>query len=427
MPPSRPKSAVALCMGIIAGMRMRSISLAAFAAAALVAAATVTLDMPALAAASHPARSTALPPAKNFLFWTRRQQEVGYRNIEKIFPTRVVKRGNHIMPLPRAARQMSVHYEYRGSHWNTARFMKANHVAGLIVVHDGKIVLERYGLGDTEHDRWTSFSVGKSITSTLVGAAIKDGYISSLDAEVTKYIPALKGSAYDGVTIRELLTMTSGVKWNEDYTNPNSDVNRFALERVPASGEDPVVAYMARLPREAKPGTKFEYKTGESDLIGVLVAKATHMHLADYLSEKIWKTVGMQRNAVWMLDRGGNEMGGCCLSMTLRDYARFGLFFMHGGVADGKQILPKNWVKEASSTQIRSDWQHYGYGFQWWVEPGGKAYEAIGIFGQSIYINPEENLVIVTNSAWPKPDSDRLYANHDAFVAAVIKTLPRQQ
>jgi CubicO group peptidase (beta-lactamase class C family) len=109
--------------------------------------------------------------------------------------------------------------------------------------------------------------------------------------------------------------------------------------------------------------------------------------------------------------------------MTLRDYARFGLFFMHGGIADGKQILPKDWVKEASTTQIQSDWGHYGYGFQWWVMPGGKAYEAIGIFGQSIYLNPKDNLVIVTNSAWPKPDSNRLYANHDAFVAAVIKTL----
>ncbi|MDE2462091.1 MAG: serine hydrolase [Alphaproteobacteria bacterium] len=399
---------------------MRTIRLAALMAAAV---ATATLAAPALAKAPHYTAAATLPSPKNFLFWTPSQQEVGYRNIEKIFPTRVVKRGNHVMPLPRARHQISVQYAYHGTQWNTARFMRKNRVAGLIVVHHGKIVLERYGLGETAHDRWTSFSVGKSITSTLVGAAIKDGFISGLNAKVTDYIPALKGSAYDGVTIRELLTMSSGVKWNEDYTDPKSDVNRFAQEPVPANGEDPVVAYMARLPREAKPGTKFEYKTGESDLIGVLVTKATHMHLADYLSEKIWKTVGMQRNAVWMLDRGGNEMGGCCLSMTLRDYARFGLFFMHGGVAGGKQILPTDWVKQASTTQIQSDWGKYGYGFQWWIMPGGEAYEAIGIFGQSIYINPKEDLVVVTNSAWPEPDSDPYYARHDAFVAAVIKTL----
>lgn len=384
-------------------------------------AAAIALATQALADSAQTAK---LPPADGFLFWTPAQQQVGYRNIEKIFPTREVKRGAHVMALPRAATQIKVRYAYAGARWNTARFMRANHVAGLLVVHDGKIVLERYGLGETAHDRWTSFSVGKSFTSTLAGAAIKDGYISSLDAPVTAYLPALKGSAYDGVTVRHLLTMSSGAKWNEDYEDPKSDVNQFfALQPLSKDGENPVVAYMAKLPREAKPGTKFEYKTGESDLIGVLVANATHKHLADYLSEKIWSKAGMERNAVWMLDRSGAELGGCCLSMTLHDYARFGLFFMRGGVADGKDVLPEGWVKDASSTQIQSDQQHYGYGFQWWIPPGGGAYEAIGIFGQSIYINPAEKLVIVTNSAWPQADADPYYASHDAFVAAVIETL----
>ena len=392
---------------------MKSFYLAAFAAA-------VAFAAPVFAA---PAPDQKLPPPGNFLFWTPAQQRVGYRNIEKIFPTRVIKRGKHVMVLPRAAHQLHVHYDYNGIHWDTARFMDANRVAGLMVVYHGKVVMERYGLGETAQDRWTSFSVGKSFTSTLVGAAIKDGYIKSLEAPVTDYLPGLKGSAYDGVTIRELLTMSSGVKWNEDYADPRSDVNQFAQGAVSASGEDPVVAYMARLKREAAPGTKFEYKTGESELIGMLVISATHMHLADYLSEKIWKTVGMQRDGVWMLDRGGNEMGGCCISMTLGDYARFGLFVMHGGVADGKQILPKDWVKEAAAAQIQSDWGKWGYGFQWWIVPGGGAYEAIGIFGQSIYINPAEDLVIVTNSAWPEADADPYYDCHDAFVAAVIKAL----
>lgn len=395
---------------------MKAIRLAAFAAA-------VAFAAPILAASSLAAPARTLPPPDNFLFWTPAQQRVGYRNIEKIFPTRVIKRGKHVMALPRAARQLRIRYDYNGIHWDTARFMDANRVAGLMVVHHGKIVLERYGLGETAQDRWTSFSVGKSFTSTLVGAAIKDGYIKSLDAPVTDYLPGLKGSAYDGVTIRELLTMSSGVKWNEDYADPKSDVNQFGRGAVAADGEDPVVAYMARLKREAAPGTRFEYKTGESELIGMLVISATHRHLADYLSQKIWQTVGMQRDGVWMLDRGGNEMGGCCISMTLGDYARFGLFFMHGGVAGGQQILPKDWVKEASTTQIQSDWDKYGYGFQWWIVPGGGAYEAIGIFGQSIYINPKEDLVIVTNSAWPEADNDPYYASHDAFVAAVVEAL----
>jgi len=279
--------------------------------------------------------SEALPPPTGFLFWTPAQQSIGYRNIEKIFATRTVKSGPNVFPLPNDPLNAEVKYRFQGSQWNTAKFMKANNVAGLLVIKQGKIVLERYRLGETPHDRWTSFSVGKSVTSTLIGAAIKDGYIKGLDSPVTDYLPGLKGSAYEGVTIRHLLTMTSGAKWNEDYSDPKSDVNQFALGAPGPDGENPIVAYMAKLPREAPPGVKWVYKTGESDLIGVLLARATHKHLADYLSEKIWLKFGMESDAVWMLDRSGEELGGCCISMTLRDYGRFGLFFMRGGSIDG--------------------------------------------------------------------------------------------
>jgi CubicO group peptidase (beta-lactamase class C family) len=357
-----------------------------------------------------------LPPPSGFLFWTPAQQRVGYRNIEKIFPTRVVKRGTTVFPLNGGAPFKVGSYSFQGSEWNTAKFMQANNVAGLLVIKKGKIVLERYGMGENPHDRWTSFSVGKSVTSTLVGAAIKDGYIKGLDSAVTDYLPSLKGSAYDGVTIRHLLTMSSGAKWNEDYSDPKSDVNQFALSEPKADGENPIVTYMAKLPREAAPGVKWVYKTGESDLIGVVLARATHKHPADYLSEKIWSTFGMERDAVWMLDRAGEELGGCCISMTLRDYGRFGLFFMRGGIIAGRSILPDDWIVQATQQQKP------GYGFQWWVHDNG-TYEAVGIFGQAIFIDPKEDIVIVTSSAWPEADADRFYAIRDAFFAAVTRAL----
>jgi CubicO group peptidase (beta-lactamase class C family) len=358
----------------------------------------------------------ALPPPTGFLFWTPAQQRVGYRNIEKIFPTRTVKHGSQVFPLSSAAKTIDVHYEFEGSAWNTAKFMEANTVAGLLAVKHGKIVLERYGLGETAHDRWTSFSVGKSVTSTLIGAAIKDGYIKGLDSAVTDYLPGLKGSAYEGVTIRHLLTMTSGAKWNEDYADPKSDVNQFALGEPGPDGEDPIVAYMAKLPREATPGVKWVYKTGESDLIGVLLARATHKHPADYLSEKIWSKFGMERDAVWMVDRAGEELGGCCISMTLRDYGRFGLFFMRGGIIDGKSILPDDWIAQATKQQAP------GYGYQWWVDDDGSV-EAVGIFGQAIFINPKEDLVIVTSSAWQEADDEKSNARREAYFSAVTKAL----
>ncbi|HEY1709453.1 MAG TPA: serine hydrolase [Rhizomicrobium sp.] len=364
------------------------------------------------------------PGLGSILFWTPAQQAAGYKAIEKVYPVRTIAHDGHVFPLPQSAdKPPAISYDFQGSHWDTDRFMRDERTSGLLIIKDGKIVLERYGPGRKPEDRWVSFSVTKSVTSTLVGAAIKDGYIKSLDAMVTDYIPGLKGSAYDGVTIRQILTMTSGVKWNEDYGNPKSDAAQFALTKPGPKGEDPVVLYMAKLPREAKPGTKFVYKTGESDMVGVLVQNATHKHLADYLSEKIWSKFGMESDANWMLDLGGSEIGGCCISATLRDYGRFGMFIMGGGVAGGKQVVPPDYLAAATKKQVTSDFGNEGYGYQWWIPNGGGAYEAIGIFGQSIYVNPAEKLVIVVNSAWPEADAEKYYAIHDAYVAAVIKAL----
>jgi CubicO group peptidase (beta-lactamase class C family) len=363
------------------------------------------------------AATPELPPQTGFLFWTPAQQRIGYRNIEKIFPTRTVKRGAKVAALPNDPAKLAVSYQFQGSEWNTEKFMQANRVAGLLVIQHGKVLLERYGLGQSAHDRWTSFSVGKSVTSTLIGAAIKDGAIKGLDAPIIDYIPTLKGSAYDGVSVRQLLTMTSGVKWNEDYSDPNSDVNQFALGNPGPDAENPIVAYMKKLPREAPPGSKWVYKTGESDLMGVLLARATHKHPAEYLSEKIWSKYGMERDAVWMLDRSGEELGGCCISMTLRDYGRFGLFFMNGGKIHGSSILPDGWIAEATRAQVPK------YGFQWWVVGDDGTYEAVGIFGQAIHIDPHQDLIIVTSSAWPEADAKKYYDNSNAYFAAVTEAL----
>jgi CubicO group peptidase (beta-lactamase class C family) len=357
----------------------------------------------------------------NILFWTPAQQESGYRTIDRIYPTRKISHGAKVYPLPKG-KSLDVSYDVQGETWNTDRFMAANKVSGLLVVKDGKIVLERYGLGRTQKDPWVSFSVSKSVTSTLLGAAIADGTIKSLDAPVTDYIPALKGSAYDGVTVRQLLTMTSGVKWNEDYSDPKSDAALFAAAKPGPGTENPIVTYMAKLPREAPPGTKFSYKTGESDLVGILVENATGKRLADYLSEKIWSRFGMGSDANWMLDQAGHEIGGCCISMTLRDYARFGLFIMGGGKAGGVQIVPPDYLAEATKKQVQSDFGPLGYGYQWWIPQGG-GYEAIGVFGQSITINPAENLVVVINSAWPVAGAQKYYLAAALFTEAVTKAL----
>jgi CubicO group peptidase (beta-lactamase class C family) len=338
------------------------------------------------------------------LFWSQQQRDQNFREMEKIFPGHVVKAGTKVRPLPQGKPLPIAEADVKAG-------MADLNISGLIVVQDGKVRLERYGLGYGPEGRWTSFSVAKSFTSTLVGAAIRDGYIKSIEDPVTKYIPDLAGGGYDGVTVRQLLTMTSGVKWNEDYTDPKSDVARMFSDAVPA-GQDPTIWYMKKLPRESAPGTKWVYKTGETNLIGVLVERATKKSLADYLTEKVWKPWGMERDAFWMTNPAGSEVSGCCLSVSLRDYARMGMFALSGG----KGVVPDDWFAHATSNQvpIPKDEGGFGYGYQWWTMPGSR-FAAIGIFGQSILVDPAKKLVVVMSGSWPTATGEKLSATRAAF------------
>jgi CubicO group peptidase (beta-lactamase class C family) len=352
----------------------------------------------------------------SILFWTPEQQSQGYRSIEKIYKVVTVKRGSKVHPLPKASKQLSPTWDYGGRQWTVADYMGANRTSGVLVLKDGKIVLERYGMDRKPQDRWTSFSVAKSLTSTLVGAAIQDGKIKGPDDKVTAYVPELKGSAYDGVTVRQLLMMSSGVKWNEDYTDPKSDVAQAGFTGS-EPGMDPLVSYMRHLPRDAEPGTKWHYDTGETDMVGIMVSNAVGEPLSQYLSEKVWTAYGMEQDAVWMVDASGKqERGGCCISMTLRDYARVGQFILDDGRAQGRQVVPSWWVAQATTKQI--DNGAGGYGYFWWIRDNG-SYDAAGIFGQSITTFKGDRLVIVINSAWPVATSKEYSAARTAFVNAL--------
>jgi CubicO group peptidase (beta-lactamase class C family) len=363
--------------------------------------------------------------ASRVLFWTREEQLAGYPNMEKQFPANTVRKGDTVSALPVSPTPVSIGYTYQGKPWSTDTYLEQNNGAGLLILKDGQIVFEDYAFGLDQTSRWTSFSVAKSFSSTLVGAAIREGFIGSLDDPITQYLPGLSGSAYEGVSVRQLLQMTSGVKWNEDYGDPNSDVARFSAEPS-VDGSDPVVSYMARLPREAPPGTKWVYKTGETNLVGSLVRAAVKKPLAEYLSEKIWVPLGMEADAYWMTDLGGGEIAGCCLSATLRDYARFAQFFMNGAKINGVSITPDNWTTEAVTSTpeaLTAMNGQTGYGYQWWTSPGG-IYEGQGIFGQRITINPAKQLVVVSWSAWPGATDPGSESAQAALMAAIDAHYP---
>ena len=349
----------------------------------------VTADKDMKALISH------LPTNTEVLFWSIPQRDAAFRTMDRIpvlAKVNIIEAGEDVYPMPKGAPlNLGVDVD---------AYMTHQRSAGLVIIHDGKIRLEKYGLGFSGDGKWTSFSVAKSFASTLVGAAIKDGYIKNIDDKVSAYIPDLKGSAYDDVSIRQLLTMTSGVKWNEDYGDKKSDVALFNAHKA-EPGVDVTVSYMRTLPREAPAGTKWVYKTGETNLIGVLVSSATKKTLSAYLSEKIWAPFGMEQDASWLLGSTGHEISGCCIQASTRDYARMGLFMLGGGIAGGKAVLPDGWITAATNKQADIGDAENGYGYQWWTVNDG-SYAAQGIFGQGIFIDPKRKLIIASNSNWPQ-------------------------
>ena len=377
--------------------------------------AAALLTTPAVAQPAPPPPPAAAPSnaITDLLFWPQAVRDANFRRMEQLTPTRTVRRGPRVHGLPGGRPLAPLAWTSEGRPQTLESYMAGEHVAGVMVLQDGKVRLERYGMGYGEAGRWTSFSVAKSFTSTLAGAAVKDGYIKSVEDPITRYLPELKGSAYEGVSIRQVLTMTSGVKWNEDYTDPNSDVVLSSKATAPA-GQDPVLAYMAKLPREATPGTKWVYKTGETNLIGVLVTHATHKTLAGYLSEKIWKPYGMEQDAAWILSPTGQEFGGFGLSVALHDYARMGQFIMEGGHG----VLPYGWLAKATVKQADIGLPGHGYGYQWWTNDDG-TFDARGIFGQMIHIDPKRRLVVAINADWPTAVGPERSARRSAFIDAV--------
>ena len=354
-----------------------------------------------------------LPTDRNVLFWTVPQRDAAFRSLDAVAvlaEANVIEAGGTAFPMPRG--------EPISIPMNVEIYMREQRTAGLVIIQDGKLRLEQYGLGFDGTGQWTSFSVAKSFTSTLVGAAIKDGFIKSIEDKVSDYIPNLKGSAYDAVSIKQLLTMTSGVRWNEDYEDKNSDVALFN-EHKAEPGVDATVSYMRTLSREAPAGDKWAYKTGETNLIGVLVSSATGKTLSAYLSEKIWAPFGMEHNGSWLLGSTGHEISGCCIQASTRDFARFGQFMLAGAQIDGKPVLPEKWIAAATTRQADIGHPGKGYGYQWWTDDDG-SFAAQGIFGQGIFIDPKRKLVIASNSNWPKAtDYDTVGAQREAFYKSV--------
>jgi CubicO group peptidase (beta-lactamase class C family) len=340
-----------------------------------------------------------------------------FRNIDRLFPSRIVERGNNVKALPHSLISLDdFMFSVEDQRYDLYDVLSLNRVSGILILQNGAIRFEKYLLGNDEQSRWMSMSVVKSITATLIGAAIQDGHINSIDDAIVNYLPRFNGTAYDGVTVKQLLQMSSGVAWNETYTNPSSDRRRM-LEAQISQRAGAILDVMAALPRAAKPGTVWNYSTGETQVAAALVQAATGKPVAQYLSEKIWSKLGMEADASWWLaSPDGLEIGGSGLSARLRDYARIGQFWLNDGVINGERVLPQGWMQNASKRQ-RIGGKPVNYGFMLWPLHGN-SYAAEGIFGQYLFVDPDKQLVVVIWSAQPKPIG-RAGVNEYTFLQAL--------
>jgi len=317
-------------------------------------------------------------------------------HFDQIFEGRLIRRATTPSSLVRAASEPAVRYEYQGQTFTLDDYLARNPATGLLVARGETILIERYQYGRNDRHRITSWSMAKTVTSMLIGIAIADGHIRSVDDPAAAYVPSLADTEYGRTSLRHLLQMSSGVRFIEEYTG-GDDISRLAADtfrQVGSGGVEAVTPFNVRI---APPGTRFYYASAETQVLGLVLRSAVGRPLAEYLQEKIWEPMGAEADATWLIDRAGQEAAYCCINAVLRDYARLGLLLAHDGDWRGRQIIPAAWIEDA--TRVRPGQPQPGtggYGYQVWILPGERRMFALrGVRGQSIYIDPTSRLVMV--------------------------------
>ncbi len=335
-----------------------------------------------------------------------------FRSMGETLDSRVIHRGGDVFEFQRAEKALPETYVFKGVAKNVSSFLEHTGTTGLVVVKDDTILYEKYSLGNTETSKAISWSVAKSFVSALFGIAMQEGHIKNIGEPVTNYVPLLKVSGYNDVPIKHVLQMSSGVRFNEDYADFNSDINRmgraFALKT-------PLDDFVASLQTERKSGAYNHYVSMDTQVLGMIVREATGKTLSAYAEEKLWKPLGMESDALWLIDSAGMEAAFGGLNAVLRDYARFGRLYLNNGNWNGRQVVPASWVKASVTPdaphlmpgkRASSGWV-LGYGYQWWIpEKQDGDFLAIGIYGQFIYVYPRHRVVIAKTSAYADYNKD---------------------
>ena len=354
-----------------------------------------------------------------------------FRTMGDKFNSRTISHGPDVFTFKQGIKKLPEKYIFNGKEKSVSSFIDHTGTTGMIVIKDDTILFEKYYQGNTEASKAISWSVAKSFVSALFGIAVSEGSIKDINQPVTDYLPLLKNSGYNGVSIKNVLQMSSGIRFNEDYGDFNSDINKigryFGLNM-------PLADFVASLKAEKQQGIYHHYVSMDTQVLGMILREATGKNLSEYAQEKLWKPIGMESNAYWLIDSSGMEAAFAGLNVTLRDYARFGRLYLNKGNWNGKQIVPAAWVKASVTPDAphlmpgkrsNASWV-LGYGYQWWIpeNPDGD-YLAIGIYGEAIYVYPRYNIVIAKTSAYTdyNKDGDDMERESIEMFRAIARTL----
>lgn len=350
-----------------------------------------------------------------------------FRQADQRFASKLVAAGDIISPFTYNLKQLPEQYQYQGEAHSVKEFIERTDTTGLIVTRGDQILYEEYFQGNSETSRTVVWSVSKSVVSALLGIAIEEGFIGDVTDPVSHYVPSLVASGYNGVSIKDVLQMSSGIDFDENYFDASSDFNKMAPRSVGLGG--PLEDILLSLENKDEPGTVWEYTSSDSQVLGMVVREATGMDLAAYTQSRLWQPAGMEADAYWLTDSTGVESAFGGFSATLRDLARFGNIYLNDGFFHGKQIIPETWVRDsvtATASHLRPTENKLGYGYQWWVPGGGEGdFMAMGIYGQAIYVSPRHKIVIAKTSAYREYEEygDAMELESVAFMRQVAEFL----
>ena len=376
-------------------------------------------------------------PVGNASTWYGNPNRVGAWSAMHTVPgiqTRLVSRAPDAKPLPKAAQPVAISYRYRNLNYTLADYLERQRATGLLVLKNGEIVAEHYRYGRKDEARFLSFSMSKSVTALLVGAALERGSIASLDDPAEKYVKALAGSPYGATTVRQLLRMSSGLTFTERYDG-SDDIARLSRASAGVAGAGtPVDVLRSISDRHSPAGQKFVYASAETDVLGRILTGATGKNMSELTRDWLWQPMGAEHDAYWRIGADGQEQAYGTFNASLRDWARLGLLVANDGKVGNQQIVAREYLLDATDParqpeafKPRMATPYFGYGYQFWLMPmKERTFAMQGVHGQAIYMQPSTGIVMVMTSVWESASGrqDALpYEERDALWRGVLRSL----